>query len=239
MPTKNIVLNFPMNLKLADGDSTLTIDIAQPDMAEEIMEFNKLHLNHVSPNSDILKNETLSPEEEKKRNQYWIEIIRGTLASSCSMVAREHDTGKLVAVIYNKMQHSSTKHPWEHPDFPKNLLTAILRALSDHKDLFDLYKTDKVLDTRVVAVSPEFGRKGLATKLMELSIQLAVQKEAGAIQVQAVSEHIARAAAKLGYTTLTSVDYASFEYDGIKPLSGKVEMLAGSQPNFLHNRYSL
>ena len=141
------------------------------------------------------------------------------------MVAREQNTGRLVAIIYNKMLDPSVKHPWKYSNFPKRLLTALLQALSDPNNLFHLYKTDKVLDTRFVAVLPDFGRKGLATKLMELSIQLAIQKETGAIQVEAVSEYIARAADKLGYTTLTSVDYASFEYDGIKPLAGNVEML--------------
>lgn len=226
MPTKNIEFNFPMTLELSDGDPTLVIDIAKPDMAEEILEFNKHNLNPVSPNSDIRKYDAPSPEEEKKRYPFWVEIIRETLASSCSIVAREQNTGRLVAVIYNKMLDPSFKDPWKHPNFPKRLLTEIFQALSDPHDLFQLYKTDKVLDTRFVAVTPDFGRKGLATKLMELSIQLAIQKEAGAIQVEAVSEYIARAAAKLGYTTLTSVDYATFEYDGIKPLAGNVEMLA-------------
>lgn len=61
---------------------------------------------------------------------------------------------------------------------------------------------------------------------MELSVQLAIQNGAGAIQVEAVSEYTARAASKLGFETLKSIDYATFEYDGIHPLAGKEKMLS-------------
>ena len=111
-------------------------------------------------------------------------------------------------------------------DYPRRFLFSILQALTSDHDLFTLYNTDKVFEIAVVAVSSDYGRKGLATKLMEFSIQIAIEIGAGVVKVEAISEHSAQIASKLDFTVLKSIDYATFEYDGIKPLAGNYEMLS-------------
>jgi len=219
---QNMELNFPITVRLSNGDSPVIIDIAKPDVAEEIGEFFMLNFTPVSPNSELQEYDASPPEIDVQKQQFWLNLRRETLSQLHSMTVREQSTGRLVAVIYNRMETPTT----EHPEFPKRLVTAILQTLTKDHNLFTLYETDKVLDIIIVTVSSDFGRKGLATKLMELSIQLAIQSGAGAIQVEAVSEYTARAASKLGFEILKSIDYATFEYDGIKPLAGKEKMLS-------------
>ncbi len=217
-------LNFPIILKLSYGDPYLVVDIAQPNMAEEFLEFFKVHFSGVSPNNYIRKYDAPPPgsEEEKQRFERWLGIIRETLNSPCSLTVREQNTGRLVAVIFNKIERPTV----EQRDYPRRFLFSILQALTSDHDLFTLYNTDKVFEIAVVAVSTDYGRKGLATKLMEFSIQIAIEIGAGVVKVEAVSEHSAQIASKLDFTVLKSIDYATFEYDGIKPLAGNDEMLS-------------
>lgn len=214
-------MNFPMTLQLSDCISVI-IDIAKPEMAEELVAFFKLHFSSISPNSDIREYDAPPPEEETLQHQFWIDLMHETLRSSHSLTAREETSGRLVAVIDNKMETPTTKHP----EYPKRLLTAILQELTKDHDLFTIYRTKKVLEINIVAVSSDFCKKGLATKLMELSIQLAIERGAGAVQIEAVSEYTARLATKLGFTTLKATDFAKFEYNGLKPFAGNRKMLS-------------
>lgn len=217
-------MNFPITLEFPDGHSTVVIDIAQPDMADEITDFFEVNLAAVSPNDHILNYDAppLGSEEEKQNRQARLQVIRSVLGSPYSLTAREQTTGRLVALIWNKMITPSMEQPG---GTPTRLLYAIMQALTEDHDLFSLYKTDKVFEIRIVAVSSDFGRKGLATKLMELSIQIAIQNGAGVVETEAVSEYTSRAATKLGFITLKSIDYATYEYDGIKPFAGNEDML--------------
>lgn len=214
-------MNFPMILQLPDCKPVI-IDIAKPEMAEELVAFFKLNFCSVSPNSDIREYDAPPPEEEKIQHQFWIDLMHETLSSSHSLTAREETSGRLVAVIDNKMETPTTKHP----EYPKRLLTAFLQDLTKDHDLFTIYRTEKVLAIDIVAVSSDFCKKRLATKLMELSIQLAIQSGAGAAQMEAVSEYTARSATKLGFTTLKAIDFAKFEYNGLKPFAGNEKMLS-------------
>lgn len=222
--TLKMELNFPMTLKLSDGDPSLVIDLAQPGMAEEFLEFFIVHLNNASPNNHIRHYDAPPPgsEGEKQSFERWLGVIRETLCSPYSLTVREQNTGRLVAVIYNRIETPTT----ELHNYPRRFQFSILNALTKDHNLFTLFKTDKVFEIAIVAVSSDYGKKGLATTLMELSIQIAIQNGAGAAQVEALSEYTARAASKLGFTVLKSIDYATFEYEGVTPLAGNEEMLS-------------
>lgn len=215
-------MNFPMTLELSDCKSPVIVDIAKPDMAEELVGYFKQNFSCVSPNSDIREFDAPPPEDEILHHQFWIDLMHETLSSSHSLTAREESSGRLVAVIDNIIETPTTKHP----EYPKRLLTAILHDLTKDHDLFTIYRTEKVLEINIVAVSSDFGKKGLATKLIELSIQLAIQSGAGAVQMEAVSEYTARSATKLGFTTLKTIDYSTYEYEGVKPFEKNDKMLS-------------
>lgn len=108
---------------------------------------------------------------------------------------------------------------------PEMLITAMLTAIESSCNIFELYETDRALLFYIVAVSSEFGRLGLASHLYQLSLKMAVANGLGAAEVAAFSDYAARAAAKLGFTTLTELNYASFEYKGTTPLAGCKKLL--------------
>ena len=120
---------------------------------------------------------------------------------------------------------------------PDQLLFSILGSLGDGCDLFKLYGTDKVLHLFAVAVHPSQGQQGLASRLYNLSIELAVSAGAGAIAVEALSEYTIRATTKLGFQVHNVIDYASFEYHGKRPLADCTELLADhSEARFMSRK---
>ena len=92
-------------------------------------------------------------------------------------------------------------------------------------DLFKFYETDRILHCCIISVSDEYGRRGLAAKLIQASTDLAAANGAGAVKAEAVSEFAARAIAKLGFSVVKSIDYASFEINGTKPLASVPELV--------------
>lgn len=101
---------------------------------------------------------------------------------------------------------------------PDHLLFSVLGGLGEGIDLFKLYKTDRVLHLFAVGVHSQYGRQGLASRLYQLTIELALSAGVGAMALEAVSEYAYRAASKLGFTVLRVIDYATHEYKGGTPL---------------------
>lgn len=113
----------------------------------------------------------------------------------------------------------------------------MLESLKDGYDLFKLYGTDKVLHLCGVAVHPSLGRQGLASELYSLSIDLAASSGAGAIAVVCASKYTIRALTKFGLITHSKIDYASYEYQGVRPLAGCSKLLADhSEARFMSSK---
>lgn len=101
----------------------------------------------------------------------------------------------------------------------------MIAAIEEGCDVFNLYETNCILHFCLVAVDSKYGRLGLASLLYQLSFKIAIEKGAGAAVVAAFSSFTARAAAKLGFTTLKEITYASFKYKGTTPLAGCKELV--------------
>ncbi len=94
------------------------------------------------------------------------------------------------------------------------------------ENLYHLYETDKVFYWYITTVSPAYQGFGLAKRLAQLCIELAVKNGAGAIKMNSMSEYTARIGEKMGYSTLRSIDYATFEFNGIFPYANNKKLLS-------------
>ena len=92
-----------------------------------------------------------------------------------------------------------------------------MKTLKEGVDLHTEYQTDSILWLRILTVHPAFNRRGIGRKLMELSIEMAKDHGAGAIETNAFSEFTFKAASRLGFETLSELDFATFELNGVRP----------------------
>ena len=90
-------------------------------------------------------------------------------------------------------------------------------ALEEGLDLFSTYRTDRILCLYILCVHPAFNRSGIGRKLIELSIEMAKDRGAGAVQMTALSEYTFKAASALSFDTLAVLDFATFELGGVRP----------------------
>lgn len=77
-----------------------------------------------------------------------------------------------------------------------------------------------------MAVDKSHCKLGLATTLVGLSLELGKANGAGAVKVCAMSQYAATVAAKHGLEKLRTIDYATYEFNGEKPLAHLADLLA-------------
>jgi hypothetical protein len=76
-----------------------------------------------------------------------------------------------------------------------------------------------------MSVDKTYGQLGLATALAGLSLDLAKANNAGAVKCLAVSQYSAKTAAKNGLETIRTIYYATYEFNGDKPLDNLTDLL--------------
>ncbi len=225
-------LEFPKTLKWSDG-TELVIDIARPDECDEIMSFIDQNLFSKSPDAHLIGGDKPEPDSENEKKEvdfflfYYNVVLEECLSASYSLTVRNPDkNGEIVAVSLNRMHQEGIKRrdvPAEGVPLVQELWSVINQPADS---LFSLYKTTKVFHWYMMAVSPSYQRRGIATQLAQLCIELGIEAGAGAIKVEAVSEYTARMARKLGFSILQSVDYATFEYKGVIPYADNHKLLS-------------
>lgn len=217
-------LRFPIQLNQSDG-KVLVIDLARLDEAVEVNAFLDKHFVSTTP---IRQLSSFGREQDEiKKAQLELDWIIECLSHSNSLVIRDltqGEDGPLVAVQINKIEGKTSQALQEEEAHPR-LIRALFEELNREVDLFSRYETDRIFHLCMVAVSDQYGRRGLATKLNELAVRLAVQCGAGAIKAEAVSEYPARSAIKQGFDLIKSIDYATFVYDGLTPLASVQELV--------------
>lgn len=99
----------------------------------------------------------------------------------------------------------------------KNILLALTKVLEDGLDLYSTYQADRILSIHILTVHPAYARRGIAKKMIQLSVQIGENQGAGAVEVGALNQYTFQAAAGLGFETLADLDLATFEMDGTRP----------------------
>ncbi len=185
--------SFPRTLVAKDGQ-VLTIDLARPEHVEEVSEFRRLHFFPTSPNCYLVK---VGPEDDQTLRKNVLRCLKHPV----SLTARDSD-GRLVAIAMNEFKER-TDEVHDAPSLSKYpgiaLILSLIGALEAEIDLFVEFNTDRILYLAAIAVDKRYGRLGLASKLVELSLELAAINDAGGVKTCAASEYVAKAAAKHGF----------------------------------------
>ena len=209
--------SFPRKFVTRDGQE-FTIHIAHSEVLDEVMEFMQIHFFSTSPNC------FLAPGGLSDVNQFK-EFLFGYLRQSVSLTVRD-SMGKLVGIRINELEERTDAVVFPPAKESLTLKMSLLGALEEGIDLFEKYNTEKILYLSKMAVDKRFGGLGLASKLVEFSLELAKANGTGAVKVCAMSDFAAKAAAKQGLETIRTIDYATFELNGDKPLAYLPDLLS-------------
>lgn len=146
-----------------------------------------------------------------------------TTNPSTSIQFRQRSTGRIWAVAINVIENDATTaspdladfvHPHRHPKMYMNLtfleeLSAVLPPSPG---------SDKLLNIFMVAVDPNYGRRGLGSNLIRLSVQLAAQLGIKTVVSQAVNHYAIKSLEKCGFRSVKQLLYSQFVYHGDTPL---------------------
>ena len=209
--------SFPRKFVTRDGQE-FTINIAHPEVLDEVVEFMQIHFLSTSPNCYII------PGGLSDVNQFK-EYLSGYLQQPISLTARD-SMGKLAGIRINGLEERTDAVVLPPANESLALIMSLIDALEQGIDLFEKYNTEKVFYLAMMAVDKTFGGLGLASKLVEFSLELAKANGTGAVKVCAMSDFAAKVAAKQGLETIRTIDYATFEFNGDKPLAYLPDLLS-------------
>ncbi|XP_060647711.1 uncharacterized protein LOC132785575 [Drosophila nasuta] len=182
------------------------------------------------------------------------ELCRITAQDGVSLLARHVESGRIVAVSFNKIQFAPP--PGEDNFFVKFLKEQVhspqaLRLMDymitmDSKiDVCAVYNMDCVNELMFLATLPEFGRLGLGRSLVDVTIQFTQELSQGkglediaeelrelrpaAVTALWTSVFTQKIGKDVGFTVLNTVPYSEFEYNG-KRFDERIDPL--------HNKFS-
>ncbi|XP_017953693.1 uncharacterized protein LOC108649183 [Drosophila navojoa] len=167
------------------------------------------------------------------------ELCRITAQDGVSLIIKHVESGRIVAVSFNKLQFAPP--PGEDNFFVKfyneQAKSPQAKALMNYMITMDAkidvcaeYNMDCVCELMFLATLPEFGRQGLGRALAEITIQLARELSQGqgledvapelqdkrpkavtALWTSLFTQKIGKA---VGFKVLNTVPYSEFEYNG-------------------------
>lgn len=121
------------------------------------------------------------PEAEQSRSEFmW--FIRETLKDGLSVIARDVNTGKLVGHVINKLQVPSEPNELSFNDnFVENIckgdesreMMRLMFAMESEMNIYELFKVNTMLEIMFLGVLPDYQRKSIGLKLVEISLQVA------------------------------------------------------------------
>lgn len=205
-----------MNFVTRD-ERQLTIDLARPEEFQEIWEFLSDHFFPMSPSCYLFKGNPIN-------DVGMLEFVSVCLRDPVSLIIRD-SSDKLVAVRLNLLEDRFNKHkPLTLTN--NELIVSLVSALEKDIDLFTIYNKNKTFILQMLGVDKQYSGLGLGSMLVKLSINLAKRHGAGAVAVLALNEAAAKLAARNGLEVLRTIDYATFELNGVQRLANESRLLA-------------
>jgi len=229
---------FPLQFHTKSTESgemkTLVADIGRPHEVDEVFAFLQKYFLSSTPIRQVTPCGDDDGEHAPAKQLWILELVKESLCMPYTIMIRDPTKeNRLAAVLINTMQERSQQSSDDSVDTDRSpgwLARSFLSSLSQGVDLFSLYNTDKILGLFIVSVGDQYGRLGLATKMFQLSIEIAERSGCGALDSGAVSEFAAKALAKCGFKTIKTVSYESFEMkDGVRPMTSMLEELGEHQ----------
>lgn len=215
--------SFPQSYETRDG-RTLLVDFARLEELHEIYDFIVEHFIPSPPIRQLSQYD--DGPEEFKRPSWLLEYVRKCLHQPHSLRVRDPNSLQLAAVMLNIVEEPSAPGNDVHPKNlePENLTMAYLAELYRDVDLFKLLDVDRIFHLSIVAVSSDYAQQGLASKLYQLSLDIASELGIGAAKTEAGSSYVAKLATKYGFVSYKALDFAAIDFNGTKPLAEALGM---------------
>ena len=206
----------------SDTQPGLVFHSAELSDLDEICEFLLIHF---FPEVPIAKVVNMDVDKEVRP---WVRKFVGAIVSdSNSIIVRDaQHNNRLAAVRLNIVEQKGVDNEKFHlthycncVDHPLMWMNgAFLDQLAQGVDCYEMFWVDKIFYLVLVSVSNEYGRRGLAAKLVELSIDMAKQKGLHVSTASAVNEFAAKALGAAGFKSIKQLAYSDFEFNGSRPL---------------------
>ena len=186
---------------------------------EEKIEVSEFLLEHFFPEVPIGK--IVNMDVNREVRPWLADFIESVLASSTSIAIRKRDDGQLVALAVNMIERPGAPditqfvNPVQHPLMYMNM--AFLEDLSVFPN--DCPASSEMFNVFMISVSPKYSKRGLASKLIQLSVQLAGQLGIRMVISQAVNYYAIKALEKCGFRSVKQLSYNEFVYCETTPLA--------------------
>ena len=215
-------MSFPLSYPRQNGQD-LIINKIRPEEHEEIVEFFFAHFMPRLPIRQICQYDD-GPKKFKRPNWMWDEV-RQCISKPISLSVRDPATnGQLAAVLLNVIEVRPSESAQQVAEEEQDLLTVYLDELNKDINFFDIFEIDEIMHNIMVAVSPDYTQLGLASKMYQLSLDIAIANGVKAVKTEAANIYTAKVATKLRYTPYKVLDLASLEYLGTRPLANYPEI---------------
>ncbi|XP_063865716.1 arylalkylamine N-acetyltransferase-like 2 [Scylla paramamosain] len=197
---------------MVDSD-TLKYSILKEEESQEVVDFLAEHFFPREPLSTGL-------HMTYKDNMEWIpNSVLEWAQSGVSVIARVPDTGKiggiLLATILTREQTTTYQHALNSPKTKVKTLHTVLSVLETAVDFFKCYQNvDRILELAMITVPEKMGGRGVGRRLVQESERLGCQKGCQLATSQATAVPSQRLLQRLGYESLYTMDYTTFEIAG-------------------------
>ena len=198
----------------------LVFQVAQVCESEEIFEFL---MSHFFPEVPTFK--LVDMDAEKEARPWALKYVQVLVANLNTITVRDTLNGnRLAGVSLNALDHGHDADefnivkyvdPVKYPLFWKSM--EFLNQLYEGINLHHLFQADSVLHLAFVSVSPHYARRGIAAKLVQVTIHLAKSKGVKVLAAEAVSHFAGRAFIQNGFHSVKDLSYNDFQCDGQRP----------------------
>ncbi|XP_039280447.1 uncharacterized protein LOC120350566 [Nilaparvata lugens] len=156
-----------------------------------------------------------------------------TAEDKASFVAIDSSTNKVIGALFNKIQKKcDTDAPsfFEHfrddhcQESNSKALIDFMIEMDSFIDIFSKFQVDQVLELMFIAVNPEYRRRGIATSLIDFSLDV-IKKENSAIKLAsslATSSFTYKILKKLHFEEVLKKELNDFSFNN-EPYSSKVD----------------
>lgn len=197
---------------MSDANSLHYSDLTEDDV-EEVIAFMAEHFYPREPVSTGLH---MTYDDNKE----WIHgSVRDWVKSGVSVVARDPITekvaGTILATILTRDQSNTYEQALMSPKSKVKTLHTVLSVLEAAVDFFSRYqKVDRILELAMITVSEEFSGRGVGRRLVQESENRGQRLGCQLATAQATAVPSQRLLYRLGYESLYTMDYTTFEIAG-------------------------
>jgi len=190
---------------------------------EDVTDVTEFLLDHFFTEEPLGKSINLDVGAEVRP---WLAaVVAHQVHENISIVIRNCDSGQLVGVCLNDVEHAvddaqdhvsifSSVDEQLHPAMWK--ITQLLRDLVKDVDLFARFRVDTYVLLQILCVHPHYAGRGLARKMIDATLTLARDAGHALVVSEATSRYSAAAFIKAGFSVENTIEYADYSLDRVE-----------------------